>query len=341
MEEVDSIAGFELSQGYFTFYSGLGIELTGSLLDAPGGYYVYRSAPDSPLRDSFQDLQLAIESSSQLLLDAIIEKLFESASNYHFLASISPSWMVDGGFNPELAIDRASFNRLVKSSSSEELFRLFYYRDLEYLVDGFTEACGQAARSMRRAICLLCGIKCDCEMPDGVCRVSSLVSREVLREAESFIIRLYSALDMLSRLLCELKRIPDRFDSIRRIPCDKTTLFAYCRKRSARPDVDDHIFSSYSESYYLEDLRNEIIHNRALENSASCYIRLNGGQVEERYFLLPDSEETGRLMKWNGRCRFYSQERKGNLVLPQIYREVSLRMNKALSCALKELNPTL
>mgnify|MGYP007065999182 CR=1 FL=1 len=50
---------------------------------------------------------------------------------------------------------------------------------------------------------------------------------------------------------------------------------------------------------YLEELRNEIVHNRAFENSATCYISLENGIVKERFFLLPDSNENGRLPRWN------------------------------------------
>ena len=160
----------------------------------------------------------------------------------------------------------------------------------------------------------------------------------MMREVESFVIRLYSSLDILSRLLCELQSVPDTFGSFRKIPSDKSALYSRYRKRSPYADDKDLIFYDFSEAAYLEDLRNEVIHNRVFESAAKCYVRLEGAVIKERFFLLPDSDSSGRIAKRNGRSRFYSQEKKGNQYLPQLYLEISTRMVKTLRRAARDLS---
>ena len=105
----------------------------------------------------------------------------------------------------------------------------------------------------------------------------------MMREVESFVIRLYSSLDILSRLLCELQNVPDTFESFRKIPSDKKALYSTYRRKSLYADDSDLIFCDFSEVAYLEDLRNEIVHNRAFESAAKCYVRLEESVIKERF----------------------------------------------------------
>lgn len=86
-----------------------------------------------------------------------------------------------------------------------------------------------------------------------------------MREVESFIIRLYSSLDILSRLLFELDRIPNRFESFKKIRSDKSTLYSTFRSNGPHSGDEGHICNHFPEALHLEDLRNEIAHNRAFE----------------------------------------------------------------------------
>ena len=70
----------------------------------------------------------------------------------------------------------------------------------------------------------------------------------------------------------------------------------------------------------------------------TCYISLENGIVKERFFFLPDSDENGRLTRWNGRCRFYSQENKGTERLSSLYREISIRISNSLDYAIGDLS---
>lgn len=322
----------------FTYYSELGVKSAGTLNDAPKGFYVYEIAAEGRLFDSFGSIQEQIESSVNNLRDLVIERLFGTTSAYYSIIQVFPIGLIDGGLDSELSFDKGSFSSFISCFSFEEAYRLVYLQDLNFLIDSFVETHERAISSLRTALFLLTDInliKCE---SDEVYIVSSSDSRGVMREVESFVIRLYSSLDILSRLLCELQNVPDTFESFRKIPSDKSALYSRYRKRSPYADDKDLIFFDFSEAAYLEDLRNEIVHNRAFESAAKCYVRLEEGVIKERFFLLPDSDDNGRIAKWNGRSRFYSQKKKGNQYLPQLYLEISMRVARTLRRAVRDLS---
>lgn len=328
----------EVDRSLITYYSELGTVSKGTLHDEPDGFYVYSLPPQDLLYDSFDGIQQQIHSRLIDLDNLIIERLFGNQSAYYSIIHFCPIAISEGGFSPEMTFDRNSFADYVKRFSFEEARRLIYLDDLGYLAESFGETYDQAVGSLRMAFCALGGIEPIGGISNGLFKVSSPKSHLVMREVESFIIRLYSSLDILSHLLFELDRIPDRFESFKKVRSDKSALYSAFRSKGPHSGDEGHICNDFPEALYLEDLRNEIVHNRAFENSATCYISLENGIVKERFFFLPDSDENGRLTRWNGRCRFYSQENKGTERLSSLYREISIRISNSLDYAIGDLS---
>lgn len=328
----------EIDRSLITYYSELGTVSKGALYDEPDGFYVYSLPSQDLLYDSFDSIQEQIHSRLIDLDNLIIERLFGNQSAYYSIIRFCPIAISEGGFSPEIAFDRNSFADYAKRFSFEEARRLIYLDDLRYLTESFGETYDQALGSLRMAFCALGGIEPIGGVSNGLLKVSSPKSHLMMREVESFIIRLYSSLDILSRLLFELDRIPDRFESFKKIRSDKSALYSAFRSKGPHSGNEGHICNDFPEVLYLEDMRNEIVHNRAFENSATCYISLESGIVKERFFFLPDSDENGRLTRWNGRCRFYSQNNRGTERLSSLYREISIRISKSLDYAIGDLS---
>lgn len=321
-----------------TYYSELGTVSKGTLDDEPDGFFVYSLPTQDLLYDSFDSIQEQIHSRLIDLDNLIIERLFGNQSTYYSIIRFCPIAISKGGFSPEMTFDRNSFADYAKRFSFEEARRLIYLDDLRYLTESFGETYDQAVGSLRMVFCALGEIEPIGGISNGVFKVSSPKSHSMMREVESFVIRLYSSLDILSHLLFELNRIPDRFESFKKIQSDKSALYSAFRSKGPHSGDEGHICNDFPEVLYLEDIRNEIVHNRAFENSATCYITLENGIVKERFFLLLDSNENGRLPRWNGRCRFYSQENKGTERLSTLYREISIRISNSLDCAIDDLS---
>ena len=327
-----------IEEPLFTYYSELGTVSKGTLYDEPDGFYVYILPSQDLLHDSFDSIQGQIHSRLIDLDNLIIERLFGNQSAYYSILRFCPTAISEGGFSPEMTFDRNSFANYVKRFSFEEARRLIYLDDLRYLTESFGETYNQAVSSLRVVFRALGEIEPIGDISNGLFNVSSPKSHSMMREVESFIIRLYSSLDILSRLLFELDRIPNRFESLKKIRSDKSALYSTFRSKGPHSGDEGHICNHFPEALYLEDLRNEIVHNRAFENSATCYISLENGIVKERFFFLPDSDENGRLTRWNGRCRFYSQQNIGTERLSSLYREISIRISNSLDYAIDDLS---
>lgn len=156
-----------------------------------------------------------------------------------------------------MTFDRNSFANYIKRFSFEKARRLIYLDDLKYLTESFYETYNQAVSSLRMVFRALGEIEPIGDISNGLFNVSSPKSHSMMREVESFIIRLYSSLDILSRLLFELDRIPDRFESFKKIQSDKSALYSAFRSKGPHSGDDGHICNKFPEALYLEDLRNE------------------------------------------------------------------------------------
>lgn len=323
----------------FTYYSEAGLISKGALSDAPNGFYVFSMPAEDCLNDSYGEFNEKIYRSLNDLGKLLIERIFGDASLYYFILCLCPRVLIEGGFNPEIPLDCNKVAGYAKRFSVDWIHRVVYLEDLKYLTDSFLETYNQAIDSLRVVFRALCEVDIIGIDKDGVYITSSPQTHRVMREVEFFIIRFYSSLDILSRLLYELSCIPDQFDSYNKIKSDKSTLYSKLRTRGLHAGEEGHIFNKSPEVTYLEELRNEIIHNRAFKVSASCYVRIEKGTVAERFFLLPDAvEDSGRLTRWNGRSRFYSQEKNGSKCIAGLYQQISTRIVNSLNWAIDDLS---
>ncbi len=273
------------------FVSELGVANEGGLLDSPEGFYVYRIAGQNQIYDSLDWLQAEIGFNLFRLRTALQWRVFGSDCLYYEMAGILPSMFSNCGFSQEITTKCNMMDGYVNAFPFEEARKALYIEDIFYLIDSFFETYNQAIDSLRSMFWRVGDINPIAAAVDGVCRITSPQSHAVLRELETFVVRMYSSLDILSRILYEIERIPECFSSIRSISFRGETLFASFRKKNKHSGEAGRIFKLIPEVVFLEDLRNEVVHNRFLDASGACYIRLESGKVKERFVLIPDADK--------------------------------------------------
>lgn len=306
--------------------------------DESEGFRTYYLPAEECLFDTIDNSWNNIHSKLVTLDDLFIERLFGSSEAYSSIIGLFPIALVEGGFNPEMPFDRDSFNDFVQCYSFEEARRIVYLEDLRYLSDSFFEAYDQAVDSLKKMFSALDEIEPVGRTSDGLYMVSSERSRQVMREVEWFIIRLCSSLDSLNHLLHELEGIPNQFETFKKIGSKKAFQRKKDKSKKSHSSDERSIYTDCPEISYLESLRDEVIHNRSFEALSLCYINIENSAIKDRFFLIPDSTEDGKLTTWNGRCRFYSQEKKGTEHLPQLCQEVSIRILNSLTYAIEDLS---
>lgn len=325
------------TQRLITFYTQEGTKFDGVLDDAPDDYHVLRASGDGRLSDSFEAIREDIRSDLRSLDYRLTERLLGDTDASPLVDSF-PISILFGGIDSDIPLSRDLFSRCAELFDFEEARRIIYLQDLIYLTESFGTTFERAGKSLKEMFRLLAEIDADCLLGgNGVQRIRTQESFAMVKEAESFVIRLRSSLDILSRLLREIEHLPDQFNSFRKVSMDNASLYSAYKRASMHSGEEGHIFTDFPEALYLTELRNEVIHNRPLETLFDCFVRIEGDRIRERFFLLPDSDQEGRLTRWKGRCRFYSQEKRGAECLPTIYREISLRIHRSLDLAIGDL----
>ena len=145
-------------------------------------------------------------------------------------------------------------------------------------------------------------------------------------------IRLHSLLDYHTKLAYEIEKTKVNFDKYPRLS-SKNKL--YSDKKNLKIDSSKGTLF-YKDPFIIEieSYRNELIHNSLLDDKPRIYERYRNNQVIERYILLPDIDENGRLESYVNRRFFYSNEKKFNHILPdllQTFQERQLETLKVLS----------
>lgn len=145
-------------------------------------------------------------------------------------------------------------------------------------------------------------------------------------------IRLHSLLDYHTKLAYEIEKTKVNFDKYPRLS-SKNKL--YSDKKNLKIDSSKGtLFHKDPFIIEIESYRNELIHNSLLDDKPRIYERYRNNQVIERYILLPDIDENGRLESYVNRRFFYSNEKKFNHILPdllQTFQERQLETLKVLS----------
>lgn len=271
------------------------------------------------------------------LCDQIGRSVCGSAERYHEHLYLLPSIVKDGGFNQSISISSSDFSRMMKSIEREDYWQIAYCHDLINLCDCALEAHGQAADALCDAFRLTTMIRPLRALDDGEYEIRSPETHAVVRHYEDFFVRLYSSLDILSKVLAQVDDLPSAFSGYLKLS-KRDMLFSKYRNRSnPYSSTDGHIAKPSWEKTYLEELRNEIVHNRSLDPKATAYVKIVKGTIVSRWILLPDAEESGRLCKWVNRHRFYSQQLRAGDIGPRLLSSITSEMINSINIASSSL----
>ena len=113
-----------------------------------------------------------------------------------------------------------------------------------------------------------------------------------MKELQSFFLAPRSCLDITTKLLHALAKMPDSFGAVPSNIGGKE-LFRKAQSKRSQTAAEGGLFEKCWETTYLEGLRDEIIHNRALDAAGVVFTLRDNGRVTERFVLLPDADEGG------------------------------------------------
>ena len=229
-----------------------------------------------------------------------------------------------------------AFRWVYDHSSCEALNRYLYVQDVWWLSDSLNAEHAIAAAALAGYFRELSKVECGFDY-DGAFESMGGAATPVLKELQSFFLALHSCLDITTKLLHALAKMPDNFDSVPSNIGGKE-LFRKAQAKRSQTAAEGGLFEKCWETTYLEGLRDEIIHNRALDAAGVVFDLRDNGRVTERFVLLPDADERGMTRGWKNRRRLCSLGLKANELAPHLFKQISERILKGLDAAIRGIS---
>ena len=270
----------------------------------------------------------------------VVNKLWGSMQAYRkFEANLdSNSWRIlfDSGRNPEITSSKLDFSKsmdTIKNHQNKDLvYKFLYTIDIYTLISNIVEVSKEIFYLIGDFYYILNFDSSFLGLPDeskkGI-RTSKIPAANRLVGLMALIyIRLHSLLDYHTKLAYEIEKTKDNFEKYPRLS-SKNELYS-SRKKLKINGSQGTLFESDAFIVEIDSYRNELIHNSLLDDEPRIYERYEDRQLIERYLLLPDVDENGRLESYINRRFFYSNERKFNYILPALLRTFQERQLKTL-----------
>lgn len=305
------------------FYASNGISFSGTFSDAPKGFYAYEFNGNLHFKDDsvqFEVFKLLFE-----IETTVRDLIFENANDFNFYMSLTPMLFVTGGISSECMISKDAFNHIVTSCNSKTLNAVFYFLEYRFLQDSLQDTLINTGLAMSEIFKYLSKIErpeIETDERDGLW--FHFGSQNVSNAYEyilSFFVCAASSLDYLTKCSYECINLSNSFDSPQKLT-SSNVLYGGRESKKLKTVLknDGTIFCHSSTINLIEELRNDLVHNKSLNERPCVLINLVEGAIRDRCIPFPDFDSsTGRLHKWHSRNRFYSQNNTVNELLPKLY----------------------
>lgn len=279
-------------------------------------------------------------SSYDSLYTKVVNKLWGSMQAYRgFEANLDfNSWRIlfDSGRNPETTFSKLDFSKsmdTIKNHQNKDLIYKFLYTiDFYTLISNIVEVTKELFYLIGDFYYILNFDSNFVGLPDenkiGIRTSKSPAANRLVGLMALIYIRLHSLLDYHTKLAYEIEKTKLNFEKYPRLS-SKNELYS-SRKKLKVNGSKGTLFESDAFIVEIDSYRNELIHNSLLDDEPRIYERYENSQLIERYLLLPDVDENGRLESYINRRFFYSNERKFNYILPDLLRTFQERQLQTL-----------
>lgn len=277
----------------------------------------------------------------------IVDKLWGSIQEYRgFSESLDwNTWRIlfDSGRNPEVSVSKIDFSESIDTIRSHQnknlIYKLLYTIDVYTLISNIVEV-SKEVLYLAGDFYYILNVHSDfLGLPDeskiGIRTSKTPAANKLVGLMALIYIRLHSLLDYHTKLAYEIEKTRVDFEKYPKLS-SKNELYS-SRKKLKVNGSKDTLFEKDAFITEIDSYRNELIHNSLLDDEPRIYEKYEDRQLIERYLLLPDVDQNGRLESYINRRFFYSNERKFNYILPDLLRTFQERQLKTLNVLLQSM----
>lgn len=274
----------------------------------------------NPIGQAIHHLAIEINNAIIDLHNVALFNVFNDI-DYYAIVNFEPCWLRNAGHSEESSMKKEVFERLVKLNNNYLTNKFLYYHDLEVLINSVLNRFSILTDMIDRLYLYLSPILIsNIQDYDEVIFTRDFHVHAILN---TIIINVLSCCDILTKLSFELGRVHNV--SYQNYPKSDTKNILYSKFRYLPTELkhDNTLFSTQTPYVIkqFEALRNEIIHNGTLDFDYNVYYGSKGEDIYTWVFF-PDFNESGNLLTYNARRKFYSDASKTfNTQLPSMLRE--------------------
>lgn len=284
------------------------------------------------------DHYLPLELSALRLIDLIGCKIFENREDYHQALQRSNPLNSQLGLDSDVRGSKEDFEQWVKTADTIEL-KLLYYYDVSNIVGSIQDnviRVEQLLGEFYKELNMTNFVLHPGVFKDRVIHASGSIVTKIFSYVNYIFIVLASLLDYIAKLVYEFENLKLEFERYSRIKSSKI-LFGDAGKLTIN-GVKGTVFDGDADIQKLIILRNEIIHNGTFEMHPHVYLNLKGEKPIEKYILFPDFDG-GIIKAFGSRKRFYENDTKLNLMLPEFSGGILLKVKGTIDELLKTEMP--
>ena len=267
------------------------------------------------------------------LYDAI-ENYFFQDFDYQKVKSFIPQWMIDAGRSAESGVNKEHYEQLCSIYADPTSNRIIHWADVQGLLAAFQDrviAVNHYLEVIYKYLPAYCLYE-DSEYKTSTRRLDE-TSDKVHMAINNVFVSLCSSFDLFTKVVYEcLKYDRNGFTEYKKLKCRKDNILYkkgnYCFHELKAEGL------LYSEPACVRtacSFRDEFIHNGAWDYRCAIYYPyVVDDKSVEPFVVMPDIDDSGRLVSSRSRNKFYANSDKINVFLVGFVKDVMGTLNKTI-----------
>jgi len=269
-----------------------------------------------------------VDSELVILYDKFRDILFDDIDEYYSKLSLMPIFVQEAGQDSDSSLTSDEFTKLVNKLQpliGNDLIKFLYLVDCQYLISTIQNLLTGINDCFTNFFINLCQDKLISPPTEKTTIIwqTSATSRSLSSTLETYFIKSYSILDIITKILYEINNPISNFEKYNNLKC-KNILWGD-RKHLKFNDITNTLFEICPLVKTIESLRNEAVHNGSWEYNPKVFFSFKEGILIEKYMLFPDLKD-GMLATVKNRRHFFGNNLKVNDTFPKIHIELLSRL---------------
>jgi hypothetical protein len=284
----------------------------------------------SPCNTTFPNDNIFYELDDMLIqINTSYQYKFFPLGDYLNVVSLLPKELTDAGINTESELSKLDFEKFIKENEGNEIYnKVLLFNDISVLINSIQDRILET-KSLYISFYKRLN-KIENPMPlqhnNSTIILSGYTTISLFSYLENFIIKLYSVLDLLTKLCFENEASYTDFTKYNKM---KSRNITFEKRNFPKFAGKSSVFCFDDDINLLTTLRNRIIHDGTLMYQNCLYFVFENATVTEKFILMMDNSN-GNIDNCVNRNRFYHSEIKLNEVLPSFYERILKRIKTTL-----------